>query len=305
MPAAARPCLEQLFAPHPAERFLSGAWPAAPFSCHGSLERLTELVELPELFDQERLLQAYRDPVMAALPDKRDEHSVLRVDAAAAGDLYQSGLALIFDAAERSFPTLDRWLHQLRVELGLPPGCVARCILYASPPGAGNSPHFDANANFVVQLKGTKRWSLAPNTSVAFPTDRWAMNMGPPSPELASYLTEALPTGLPADAEVIDLQPGSVLFVPRGYWHATDAVGDTLALNFTYSQPTWADVVCAALRQQLLKSDQWRQLADGLGSRDPERSAACCAQLAAMLHQLPGELFELEARKIVESSELP
>jgi 50S ribosomal protein L16 3-hydroxylase len=292
--------LEQLFAPHSSERFLSGYWPHSHLVCHGSLERLAELAEVPELFDHQRLLQIYRDPVMVALPDKQDEHSVVHVDASAADALYRSGMALILDSAHRFLPALDRWLCELRVELGLPGGCIARSIVYASPPGARNSPHFDANANIVVQIKGTKRWQIAPNNAVPFPTDRWAMNMGPPSPELASYLSEDLPTQMPEQSEVIHLEPGSVLFVPRGYWHATEAVGDTLSLNFTYSQPTWADVVCAALRQQLVKDAQWRQLADGLGSRDPERIAACCARLAGMLHELQSHVFELEARKIIE-----
>jgi 50S ribosomal protein L16 3-hydroxylase len=297
------PLLEQLFAPHAAADFLTQHWPARPLVSHGQLSRLGELAQLPALQSLEALLHAYRSPVMVALPDRRDEHSVIRVEAQAALALYQSGMALILDSAERHLPLLEQWLHTLALELGLARNAVARTILYASPPGGGNSPHFDANANIVVQLRGTKRWTLAPNLHVPCPTDRWAMNMGPPSPELAGYLEAPLPEQLPEEgAEVVALEPGSVLFVPRGYWHATEASEDTLALNFTYSQPTWADVVCAALRQQLHRDVQWRELADGIGSPDPARAAACAARLSELLHQLQGQVFELEARRIVEES---
>lgn len=292
--------LEQLFPPHRAADFLTQYWPQRHLVSHGPLARLGELAELPGL---EELLRAYRSPVMVALPERRDEHSVIRVEAEAALALYRSGMALILDSAERHLPLLEQWLHTLALELGLARNAVARTIFYASPAGGGNSPHFDANANVVVQLRGTKRWTLAPNPQVPSPTDRWAMNMGPPSPELAGYLEQPLPERMPEEgAEVIRLEPGSVLFVPRGYWHGTEASEDTLALNFTYSQPTWADVVCAALRQQLHRDVAWRELADGIGSPDPERSAACAARLSGLLHQLPEQLFELEARRIIEQS---
>ncbi|NTX53281.1 JmjC domain-containing protein [Myxococcus sp. CA039A] len=297
-----RPFLEQLFAPHSGREFLAEYWPTRHLVCHGPLERLGELAALPELHDLEQLLHTYRNPVMVALPDRRDEHSVIRVEAQTAAALYRSGMALILDSAERYLPLVEQWLHMVAFELGLARNAVARAIFYASPSGGGNSPHFDANANIVVQVRGTKRWTLAPNTQLPLPTDRWAMNMGPPSPELASYLEQELPEQMPEGAEVITLEPGSVLFVPRGYWHSTEASQDTLALNFTYSQPTWADVVSAALRQQLLKDVRWRALADGIGSPDPERSGACHTRLSELLHELQAHVLELEARKIVEES---
>ena len=68
---------------------------------------------------------------------------------------------------------------------------------------------------------------------------------------------------MPDDAESFVLRRGSVLFVPRGYWHATQSDEDTLALNFTFGQPTWADVLLTALRTRVLKDASWRALARG------------------------------------------
>ena len=280
-------CVERLFTGHSTDSFLAKHWPDLHLVSHGPLERLGELAQLPELATLETLLASYRDKVRIALPDKRDEHSSLQVDALTAAALHRNGMALILNGVERFLPVVAQWLTELRLELGLPLECEPRSIVYATPSGAGNSPHFDANANFVVQLRGTKRWHVAPNRHVPHPTDRWAMNETGLSPELAGYVEGPLPTQMPADTEVIDLKPGSVLFVPRGYWHATEADEDTLAINFTFGQPTWADLTLVALRKRLLKDPAWRDLAN-----DPSRVAEMLAGLQAQVERLePAEVL--------------
>lgn len=271
--------LERMFTGLSTESFLARHWPDQHLICHGAPERLGPLVELPEFSDLALLLGSYRDQVRIALPDKRDEHSSLKVDGVTAAALHGSGMALILNGVERFLPLVSDWLNALRLELGLPPGCEPRSIVYVTPSGAGNSPHFDANANFVMQLRGTKRWHLAPNAHVPHPTDRWAMNEATMPEELRGYVTGPLPTTMPVDAEVIDLHPGSVLFVPRGYWHATEADEDTLSLNFTFGQPTWADVVLSALRRKLLQHDSWRQLARASEPALNEKLAALHAEV--------------------------
>jgi 50S ribosomal protein L16 3-hydroxylase len=68
---------------------------------------------------------------------------------------------------------------------------------------------------------------------------------------------------------------------------------DTLALNFTYSQPTWAEVMTASLLNRLHRHSSFRALADGLESIDPARADAAKVQLAQML-----ELFKSEVRSV-------
>lgn len=293
--------LERLFPSLSRDAFLSNHWPGELLWEHGPLERLGLLTELPALGDLALLLGEYRDRVRVALPDKRDEHSFLKVDALTAAALHRNGMALILNKVERFFPIVEQWLLGLRVELGLPQQCEPRSIIYVTPVGAGNSPHFDANANFVVQLRGTKRWHLAPNRSVRHPTDRFAINQQAPSAELAGYLEGPLPTGLPDDAQSVELSPGSVLFVPRGSWHATEADEDTLALNFTFAQPTWADVALTALRTQLLQDAGWRALAVGLCSPDAKRAEAGRSELLERLSMLREEVERLDATRIVQA----
>lgn len=277
-------CLDRLFAPVTREDFLARHWPEQHAVAHGPVGRLDALAALPDL---DGLLRVYEDQVRVALADKRDEHSSRLVDPAEAAQLHADGMALIFNSVERFLPPVQYWLDALRTELSLPLKCDPRSIVYASPKGSGNSPHFDANANFVVQLKGTKLWRLAPNRHVVNPTDRWAMNQDDLPEELEAYVEDALPNQMPADALTFSLTPGSVLFVPRGYWHETESNEDTLALNFTFGQPTWADLMLTALRTRLLKHPQWRALAR------PERAQDLLAALAAEAAKLePDELAD-------------
>ncbi len=283
--------LEQLFSTSSLEEFLSTFWPGTPAVVHGPLERLGALSSHPELSDVGRVLEVFKEPVMVLLPDERDEHSAIKVDAQAALAHYQAGLALCCESVDRFIPLVSEWLSTIRLELGLPAATFARALVYAGRVGAGNSPHYDANANIVVQLRGTKRWTLAPNTHVVDPTDRWAMTMGFLPPELTGS-DASMPRQMPAGAKVIDLLPGSVLFVPRGYWHATEVASeDTLSLNFTFSQPSWAEVVTAALLNRLHRTPVFRRLADGLESPLPTRQRAAEEQLARML-----ELFQKEVQ---------
>ena len=279
--------LERLF---PQTQFLAEHWPSKHVVSHGPLKRLGSLPGLAEFSDLSLLLRRFDAPIRVALADKRDEHSSREVDAATALQLHGDGLALILDGVERVLPEVQQWLGALRAQLQLPVKCLPRAIVYASPRGAGNSPHFDANANFVVQLRGTKRWWLAPNQHVVNPTDRFAMNQEKLSGELAGYVEEPFPDAMPDDAVQLDLAPGSVLFVPRGYWHATESNEDTLALNFTFGQPTWADVALDALRTRLLQHGEWRALA-----------RADRPSLRTMLDRLAEEASTLDAAVAYES----
>jgi 50S ribosomal protein L16 3-hydroxylase len=47
-----------------------------------------------------------------------------------------------------------------------------RNLVYATPAGKGNAPHFDQNFNFVLQLEGTKKWWLAKNKTINNPMTR-------------------------------------------------------------------------------------------------------------------------------------
>jgi 50S ribosomal protein L16 3-hydroxylase len=281
------------------EDFLARFWPDKSTVVHGPIERFGSLSSTPSLSELRRLAEVFKDPVMVILPDERDESSAEKVEGQVALTHYQDGLALCFESVDKFIPEVQQWLQGIRQELGLPSATFARALVYAAKPGAGNKPHYDANANIVVQLCGTKRWTIAPNRHITHPIDRWTMTSEYLPPELRES-DGAMPRQMPEGAQVIDLKPGSVMFLPRGYWHTTEVSSeDTLALNFTYSQPTWAEVVTAALLNRLHRDANFRALADGLESTDPSRADAAKDQLAQMLELFKTEVRSLEAEDLL------
>lgn len=234
----------------------------SPFVVHNLKESIKPITELPFLESLESLLKVWTLPIQAHLPDIRDEVSSIDTTNKDAMKLFDNGMGLLFNEAHHLSPLLTEWLRDIRKELGLSAMTYGRCLVYATPHGKGTAPHFDQNINFVLQIHGTKKWWMAPNTDVENPLTRHTMGL-PPDPEMIGYLERPLSTSMPKDAQMYELKPGSLLFVPRGYWHSTEADGDALALNFTFTAPTYIDLFTAALRSRLSLSPEWRETSHG------------------------------------------
>jgi 50S ribosomal protein L16 3-hydroxylase len=224
-------------------------------------ENSKPLLELPFLDSLETLLTYWKKDIQVHLPDLRDEVSSIDTDAEHALGFFKQGMGLLFNEAQALSPLLESWTQEIRKELGLSAITYGRNLIYATPHGIGTAPHFDQNINFVLQIKGIKKWTVAPNHHLVNPMTRHTMGQEV-DPEMMSYLENPMPTSMPEDAVEYELHPGSLLFVPRGCWHSTEAEGDALSLNFTFTAPTWIDLLTAALRSRLLQSEEWRETAD-------------------------------------------
>jgi 50S ribosomal protein L16 3-hydroxylase len=279
------PGLAALIDPHPVAELVGRE---ALFAVHGVRDSLAELFAIPWLASLDALLDSWPDVVHVHLPDTADEASSITASPHDARKLFASGMGLRFDEAERFAPQLVPWLDAIRTDLGLSALTQQRCLVYATHAGKGTAPHFDQNLNFVLQVHGTKTWWLAPNTDVARPLTRHTMGL-PVDPELGSYAGLPMAEEMRADRTELVLEPGSVLFVPRGMWHATRATTDALSLNFTFSPPTWIDVFTAALRGRLALSSDWRETA----------APHAIATLEALLRELPA----LTAEEILAATE--
>lgn len=251
-----RSCAE-LFASHAADE---------PFVAHG-LPATQQFIDLPLLGSLDALLNSWPSPVQVHLPDVADEASAIDASPTDARKLFACGMGLLFNDIHAISPPLCHWLTAIRDDLGLSTLTQGRCLVYATPAGKGTAPHFDQNANFVLQLHGTKTWRLAQNHHVDRPMTRHTMGL-PVDPELQTYARTPMPEHMPADARSIVLEPGSLLYVPRGTWHATTAASDALSLNFTYTAPTWIDLLMAALRSRLALSREWRATATAQTAED-------------------------------------
>jgi 50S ribosomal protein L16 3-hydroxylase len=292
--------LPSLIHPHKPSEFFKAYEQNKPFIVHGLNNSIAELTSLPFLTSLEALLNSWPKDIQAHLPDVRDEASSIDTTAKDAQKLFDNGMGLLFNYADSISPVLTEWVHGLRLELGLSSLTMGRCLVYATPKGAGTAAHFDQNINFVLQLSGSKKWWIAPNTHIENPMTRHTMGQ-PCDPELESYLEAPMPTSMQEGIEPIELKAGSLLFVPRGAWHWTHADSDALSLNFTFTAPTWIDLFTAAIRGRLAQSSEWRATADGVSDFDKQDMAV--AKFDALLRELAEDLPTWTAPNILSMTE--
>jgi 50S ribosomal protein L16 3-hydroxylase len=288
------PGLAALISPVSTKQFMTGYWPDKALAVHGSASRFRALTEIPELRDPYALLAVW--PFKVRRSGQREGSLVSPGEAR---ECYDRGCTLNFDMAEQALPALQVWLAKLRWELCLPANAAGRCIVYASPKGSGTPMHFDQNANLVVQLRGEKRWQIAPNRNVVNPMEQFVAGSSQMSESTRSYCQGEMPTCMSPDAQIWNLRSGSVLFVPRAWWHDTVSLEDSLQLNFTFDQPAWIDVVIPALYRRLLIHERWRELAHGASPGDHSAREGAERRLTELLAGLTADLGKLDAGEMI------
>ena len=140
-------------------------------------------------------------------------------------------------------------------ELGIIDGSVFPGI-YVTKDG-GLPPHWSQNDSFTIQLEGTKRW--------------WVSERGSIDGGLQEGYEEFMDGFLPGQPiaprrrywRYVTVTPGTMIYVPRGHWHATRSPGPSLSLNLLISPRPWADVIIEQLRWHLLRFPEWRRTAKG------------------------------------------
>ena len=133
---------------------------------------------------------------------------------------------------------MENSLHLLLHVLERHWNCAVGCNAYLTPANAqGFAPHSDDVDVFVLQLEGRKTWRVYPPG--AGDQEVW--------PRISSRDFE--PRELPKPTEV-HLEPGDLLYLPRGTIHAAVSDRDSHSLHATIStghRTTWADFIHIAL----------------------------------------------------------
>jgi lysine-specific demethylase/histidyl-hydroxylase NO66 len=127
--------------------------------------------------------------------------------------LFVDGHTVVLQGLHRMWPPLIDFAGALTTDLGHP----VQVNAYVTPRSSqGFSAHYDVHDVFVLQVAGEKRWRIHPPVHPdPLPDQPWT---GHRSAVEARALEEP----------VIDtvLRPGDALYLPRGYLHAAEALGD-------------------------------------------------------------------------------
>lgn len=212
-------------------------WPDKFFVTHGaSVRRLDGLVD----FSFDDLVTLPRRFTKAFTP--KGEH--VFIEPGDEREHYDAGKTIYWHSLKS--PTIDAWVESLDRDLGLVPGAT-RVSAFASRKGAGLPSHYDPNDNFVCQARGQKTWRVS-SARVLYPTEGATIGMSPSRVVLAE--SGGLPSEMPTPETVV-MQPGSVMFMPRGQWHDTVTEDESLHFNVQCGLANWKDAVEFALSHSL------------------------------------------------------
>ncbi|AKT52395.1 cupin domain-containing protein [Arsenicicoccus sp. oral taxon 190] len=144
---------------------------------------------------------------------------------------FAAGATIVAQGLHRTWPPLLELAQQLAVDLGHP----VQVNAYITPPQSqGFADHYDVHDVFVLQTSGRKRWVLhQPVLPAPLRHHPWAARR--------SEVEEA------ARAEpVLDvtLEPGDVLYLPRGTIHAASTFGE-VSSHVTIGVHTWTPYAAA------------------------------------------------------------
>src|SRR5262245_49871541 len=162
--------LSALVAPHSSEVFLAQYWPGKVFAAHGDPARLPAFLCSAELASVVALSAAYRG-TMRFCSGRSNYPRMLPSPEVSAISLYRMGLTVQFEDIAPCVAHTQADLSRLEAELGINSGA-ARASAFASPVSEGLGVHFDTYDLFSVQLRGTKRFHVAPVQEVAHPVGK-------------------------------------------------------------------------------------------------------------------------------------
>jgi 50S ribosomal protein L16 3-hydroxylase len=288
--------LADIVTPAVPARFLAEYWPRRPYTVSESEHRVrTLLAAVPELESAERLLAHYAADVR--LLNTEGFHATVPTGPHAL-PFYRQGFTCYLPTVERQLDGVSEMLDTVAAELGLPRKNIVAEI-FCSTGKSGVAMHADYDVNFAMLLRGNKRWLLAPNETVLDPM-AMCLPAGRPQrdPRQLDYAEPVpLPERMPDERLEVDVGPGGLVFLPRGWWHETDATGECLQLNIVIKGPAWLSVVTEGLAGMLVSDRRWRTFAFGLAGDEAGREAAL-AELTALVEDLRLRLGRGDARDV-------
>jgi len=154
---------------------------------------------------------------------------------------FGQGYTIVVDGVERYVRAIASLARAIEVELNFP----IQVNTYVTPPGSkGLVPHYDAHDVLILQIQGSKTWHLYPGADV-------------PPHEMQRDQDPAIPTDdLPSPTD-LRLEPGDVLYLPRGRVHSAETTSDpSVHLTVGIHAPTVLMLAIGALHSRGFHDDR-------------------------------------------------
>jgi len=261
--------LESLFERIPAATFIDRYFHQLPIAVPGAIQRMKALGTL-EVLDEiaghpvskiERSRRGEWWPGSARPTSDELRHSL------------GEGWTVFVRHAERYHPRLA----ELAIEFGTAFQAPIDVHFFCTPAGTeGFGWHYDVEDVFILQTQGSKQYRLRKNTVNPWP------------------LVETTPQDLTYEAErslamECTLQAGDWLYIPPGYWHATQAKELSISLSVGVMSTTAIDLI-DLLRPRLVESLRWRQRLPLASALNPSNGEELRDRLNAIFSDLGSDL---------------
>lgn len=259
---------DDIVAPMTRADFLDRFWTREMLHQRGEAGRFSSLLTWDGLNDilEHHRLEAPRlrlvhegQPVDPALY-RTGEGGRARLDVGAFSSRVARGAAIVLDQIDEIAPAIGETAEDLAEALG----AQVTANLYAGMRASrGFDLHWDDHEVIILQVAGRKQWRVHRPTQ--------------PNPLRGGLATPPKPTGPPDWSGV--LEDGDMLYLPRGWWHAAEALdGPSLHLTMTIVPPRGVDFL-AWLKDELGALAR----ADIPHEADPQRREAYFRDLAVSI----------------------
>jgi len=174
------------------------------------------------------------------------------VDIGQVGGLLNSGATICITNIHMADQDLARWAQAIRGQLNFTGTVGVNC--YVSPDGAGLPMHYDRRVATTLQIAGKKRWIFSTTPSKGWPGTNGLFKDGHIEP------IEATDGKRPDELELreVELNPGDLLCLPAGAWHAARGVGFSLALNLYFAPRNFFDQLATVFMEFAASNESWR-----------------------------------------------
>jgi ribosomal protein L16 Arg81 hydroxylase len=304
------PGLAPLSWPLRAKDFLCGYFGSRALCVHGGARRLVAVAKDFAGFDARAMLADAAKTVVWMRDASSGAMQYVEADATLGAAAWAAGHSLYFNP---SAETSRKYISQLAEDLGMACSTSGDDSVDAmgdvevfAVRGRHSTPwHWDAQDNFTLQCKGMKRWRLK-RGPIVDPLTNWH----PKSASLDANAADARVHGAcvrtstslipPADGDeevvTVLLRPGSMLYVPAGWWHSVEAESDegSFSINMSMAGLRYSDVLLRSLAQRL-----WGKRNSGWRARVIEGPQVARQKLQALLRGLAAEIDALDAHEML------
>jgi ribosomal protein L16 Arg81 hydroxylase len=244
--------LEHLLHPVARDDFLADYWEQRPLVLHRrdagyyrdlfSLRTLDQILANSNVRSSVRVVKKGRPLLVTKVADMTPGAHRGNGDMELVMQEYRNGSTLVFPYLhERSAP-----LREMARRLSSQLSAGIQINAYLTPAQArGFSAHYDTHDVLILQIHGSKRWRIFPApVRLPLPDDAFRAD--------ADFTPED-------PIEECVLEPGDVLYLPRGYVHdATSLASTSLHLTVGIKPVTWASVVMSAVTALIKERSELR-----------------------------------------------